>query len=86
MESLVLLFETERMEEAVELLLELIAERPVVGIAALALALSFICFIFTGSIVPIVCGFLISLWVRWRISRYRNITLGLGDTVPKGKH
>ena len=73
------------MEEVVELLLELMVERPAVGMAALSWLLSFICFTLTGSTVPIVGGFLISLWVRWRISQDRSITLDLADrTAPKG--
>jgi hypothetical protein len=74
-------------EEVVELLLELMAERPAVGSAALSLLVSFICFKLTGSTVPIVGGFLISLWVRWRSLRCSNIALGLADrTAPKGEH
>jgi hypothetical protein len=83
-ESLVLVFESpNEMLELVEMLLELMVERPMVGIATLTLAASVICFILTGSIVPIVCGLLISLWGHWRISRRRVITLGLSDrTAP----
>jgi hypothetical protein len=74
------------MEEFVEMLLELMVERPMVGIVTLTFAVSVICFVLTGSIVPIICGLLISLWVHWRISRRRIITLGLSDrTAPKGK-
>ena len=74
------------MEELVELLLELAVERPIVGIAALTLGLSFVCFTFTGSIVPIVVGLRPALWVHWRISRRRLITLDLSDSpVPRGE-
>ena len=63
------------MEELVELLLELAVERPAAGIAVLMLSLSLVCFIFTGSVVPIVAGLLAALWVHRRISRRCGITL-----------
>jgi hypothetical protein len=74
------------MAELVEMLLELMVARPMVGIVALVFAVSVVCFVLTGSIVPIVCGLLIPLWVHWRISLRRTITLGLTDRdAPKGK-
>ena len=75
------------MEELVELLLAAMVERPIVGIAVLTFLLSFTCFTLTGSVVPIVFGFLISLCVHWRISRCRVTTLGLSDgTAPTRRH
>ena len=67
------------MEEILELLLDLIVERPIAGVVVSIVALSVICFVLTGSIVPIPLGVLIIGWVHWRISRYRVLTLGVSD-------
>ena len=82
----VLLFESGGVEELVELLLAFAVERPAVGVASLTIGLSFLCFLVTGSIVPIAAGLLISLWAHWRISRRGVITLDLSDgPVPRRK-
>jgi len=65
------------MDQIVILLLELIAKRPMAAVAVLAV--SFICLILTGSIVPIPIGVLIAFWVRWQMSCRGVLTLGLSD-------
>ena len=61
----------------VELLLDLIAERPVVGLVIVTGCSFIICFILMDSIVPIVLGVLIALGVAWGISQPDLMTLGL---------
>jgi hypothetical protein len=63
----------------VELLLDLIAERPIGGLIAVTGCSFIICFILTDSIVPIILGVLIALGVGRGISQPGLMTLGLSE-------
>ena len=65
------------MGEIAELLLEFAFERPIIGIAALILGLSFVSLVFLGSVVPMLSGLLIAFLVRWEISQRQVTTLKL---------
>jgi len=65
------------MIELFELLLELALDNPVIGVTVIILPGSLICFMLIGSVVPVVCGVLIALLVRWLLSRRNLTTLNL---------
>jgi len=68
------------------LLLDVIVERPMVGMMVLALFIYWTSFVLTGSILPTLFGLLISLLVGWWISPRPLITLALSDrTATDGR-